>query len=107
MKECTEKKSCDEHEKCESECVPRHQGCGEKECHSSHPFLELADCAWMEVLKEKIKEHILATDKERMTELAKIISECNQQRWKNKMGKKRHCKDFEEKLCGFFERSKK
>ncbi|HXW53148.1 MAG TPA: hypothetical protein VEL47_03475 [Myxococcota bacterium] len=107
MKECCGKKSCDDNEKCRCECVPTHEGCHDEEGASRHAFLELADCAWMEVLKEKIKEQILATDKERLTELAKIIAEGNQQRWKTKMSKKHHCHEFEEKLCAFFAKSKK
>lgn len=70
-------------------------------------FIEVADCAWGEVLKDKIKEHILATQNERMTELAKIVSEGNNQRWRAKMEKKKGCADFQEKLCSFFSHFKK
>lgn len=70
-------------------------------------LLEAADCAWMEVLKDKIKEHILSTQNEKMTELAKLIAEENCQRWKHKMEKKHACADFKEKLCRFFGQCKK
>ncbi|MFC2049430.1 hypothetical protein ACFLR2_02000 [Chlamydiota bacterium] len=70
-------------------------------------FLEIADEAWTEVLKDKIKEHILATNNERMTELAKIVSESNNQRWKLKMEKKQACGDFKEKLFRLFSNPKK
>jgi hypothetical protein len=81
--------------------------CGENHSEESHPFLEIADSAWMEVLKDKIKEHILATQNDRMTELAKIISETNNNRWKNKMEKKHGCAEFKEKLHQFFAKFKK
>ncbi len=70
-------------------------------------FFEVADCAWREVLKEKIKEYILATQNTQMTELAKIVAEGNNQRWKIKMEKKQGCASFREKLCQFFGQSKK
>lgn len=70
-------------------------------------LLEAADCAWMEVLKDKIKEHILATHNDRMTELAKIIAEENNHRWKHKMEKKQCCAEFKEKLWRFFSQYKR
>lgn len=73
----------------------------------SHYFLELADEAWQEVLKDKIKDHILKTQNDRMTKLAKIIAEGNNQRWRNRMEKKQGCMEFQEELCEFFSQSKK
>jgi len=74
----------------------------------SHKLLEIADMAWVEVLKEKIKEHIKANDP-KMDELAKIVSEANHKRWKHKMEKEKcfeeHdkcCEDFEHQLCQLF-----
>lgn len=71
------------------------------ECSGSDAFLQLADEAWMEVLKEKIKKHILANDT-KMDELAKIISEANHERWKMKMVGKHECDDFKQKLREYF-----
>jgi len=75
---------------------------------NSHRLLEIADLAWMEVLKEKIKEHIKATDP-KLDELAKIVSEANHKRWKQKMQKEKSCaehdqccEDFEHQLCKLF-----
>ncbi len=104
---------CNSNEKC---CCPCHskkeECCHGENGHDEHAdfaeyFLEVADCAWEEVLKEKIKEHILSTQDKRMTELAKIVSEGNNLRWRNKMEKKQGCGDFREKLCEFFSKSKK
>lgn len=68
-------------------------------------FLEVADEAWAEVLKDKIKEYILSKQNKQMTELAKIVADGNNQRWKTKMEKKRGCAEFREKLCSFFSKS--
>lgn len=65
-------------------------------------FLEIADMAWEEVLKDQIKEYILSTQKKRMQELAKIVAEGNNQRWRSKMAKKHSCHEFSEKLHHFF-----
>jgi hypothetical protein len=102
---------CDSNEKkC---CCPCHakqeEGCSGEEKHEEwiKYFLEAADCAWMEVLKDKMKEYILSTQDDRMTELAKIVADGNSQRWKHKMEKKQGCMDFKEKLRRFFGHSKK
>lgn len=104
--------SCSEQEKCCCKCHEEHEH--EETCageESNDPmidwWLEVADEAWTEVLKDKIKEHILATQSDRMKELAKIISEGNSQRWKSKMEKKGAIAEFKEKLCQFFKQGKK
>lgn len=81
-----------------------HDSCEEKGCDAAHQFLELADEAWMEVLKEKIKDHIRANAKN-MDELAKIISEANCDKWKAKMEKKQRCSCYEGKLQEYFHMS--
>ena len=98
---------------CHSNHEPCHvchekEGVCEEEGHEDFAscLLEAADCAWMEVLKEKIKEQIIATQGDRMKELAKILAEENGQRWKCKMEAKKACLGFKEKLCRFFGHSK-
>jgi len=119
MEECCSSKGCSS----SSSCSSSHEGCCSTHecscpCHAQHKdaeahdaftqfLLEVADEAWTEVLKDKIKEHILSTQNDRMTELAKIVSEGNNTRWKNKMEKKAGCAEFKEKLCNFFGRGKK
>ncbi len=90
---------CCEEQICESE--------DENECKGAK-LLELADEAWMELLKEKIKEHILAND-HKLDELAKIVSEANHKRWNHKMKQAKcdseHdqcCDDYQDKLCKLF-----
>lgn len=96
-------------EKCCCSCHEKHHGEhheDDKQKEFVHWLYEVADEAWTEVLKEKIKEHILSNQSERMTELAKIVSDGNSQRWKHKMEKKHACGDFKEKLRNFFSHKK-
>lgn len=46
-------------------------------------FLQIADDAWAEVLKEKIKEYIIKESK-KTDEFAKLVAEANYNRWKKK-----------------------
>lgn len=87
-------------------CSQKSCGCGSKASdeNCSAKFLELADQAWMEVLKEKIKDHIKANNKQ-IDELARLVAEANQERWKKKMDAKSCCCGFEEKLKNFFGQS--
>lgn len=67
----------------------------------SDQFLALADEAWMEVLKEKIKENILKNDA-RIKELAAIISETNHERWSKIIGERRLKEMYKERLHDYF-----
>lgn len=96
---------CHHHDHDECCSHHHHECCGEDHEHHasySEAFLELADEAWMEVLKEKIKDHIRAKDA-RINELATIIAEANHERWKQKMVGKHGCDSFKEKLHHYFE----
>ncbi|MBI2786321.1 MAG: hypothetical protein HYX60_08485 [Legionella longbeachae] len=99
-------------ENCSCPCHFQHENChhgihdhGEE--ISANYFLELADEAWEDVLKEKIKEYILETQNAHMVKLAKIVAEGNHQRWKNRMEKNQGSKDFMEEICKYFSQSKK
>ncbi len=93
-----------------SSCSCSEHGCncschGENSCHHhghedkySHQLLELADKAWMEILKEKIKAEILVQSGDRLTELAKLIAGTNHKRWAAKMHAKKSCAEFESQL---------
>lgn len=87
---------------CKSSCSCSCHGSQENSC-CDYPkkFLELADCAWMEVLKEKIKDHIRQKDT-KINELAQLISETNHERWKHKQEKFQGCNAYEEKLKNLF-----
>lgn len=85
-------------------------GCGykvhthshEEGCHCSEKFLALADEAWKEVLKEKIKDKIRAKKGEHIEKLAEIIATANGDKWKNKISAKTKCNEFKDTLKEFF-----
>lgn len=70
--------------------------------HHSHKYsndlLALADEAWMEVLKEKIKDQIRATSSRHLDQMAKLVTDVNHFRWKHKMEEKSNEEEFENKL---------
>jgi hypothetical protein len=81
--------------------------CGCKHCEHhryAERFLELADQAWMELLKEKIKEQI-QSQSQNMDELARLIAEANREHWHKKMEDKQCCGSYEENLKNFFEQA--
>ncbi|MDP1879325.1 MAG: hypothetical protein Q8K60_00120 [Parachlamydiaceae bacterium] len=88
---------------CQSSCSSKGSCCGDNCGHKNgdcaQKFLELADQAWIEVLKEKIKDDIRANDTDKKLDaLAKLISQTNHEKWKMIMAKNQECSDFHEKL---------
>ncbi len=70
-------------------------------CHCAEKFLEIADEAWKEVLKEKIKTKIIEHKGEHLDKLAEIIAKANGEKWKHKISAKTKCNDFKENLKDF------
>jgi hypothetical protein len=95
------KASCCCHQKSYG-CASSHESTGK--CDHMTKFFELADQAWMELLKEKIKEHILSHSKE-MDELARVIAEANQARWEKKIEDRQLYAGFEERIKALFGKS--
>lgn len=106
--------SCDHHHQHHHEgCCSSHSSCHKESCHAerdlehlkcefSKMLLLLADEAWTEVLKEKIKAHIEAAVGKHLDQLAKVVSDSNHERWKNKMANKKVFYDYEEKVADLF-----
>lgn len=110
------------HDQCHKEGCHHQQGscsCSCKKCsccchdedHSCHhgehedfsqQLLEMADEAWMEVLKEKIKEQILSASGAHLDQLAKLVAESNAMRWKSKMSSQKSCNEYKDKISAFF-----
>ncbi len=89
---------------CDSSCkCSCHKECDDH-CDFSKQLLQMADDAWMCVLKEKIREHVKASCDKHLDELAKIVAEANGGRWKRKLSGQKACDDFEEKVHNFFQR---
>lgn len=88
-----------------------HSGAGSFHEHSHHHhhgcdfaqrFLEIADEAWIEVLKEKIKENIRKNDP-KIDEIARIVAEANNEKWKKKTSSHKCCENYEHQLHAIFE----
>jgi hypothetical protein len=62
-------------------CCSHHEH--EEGCDSER-LLAIADMAWVEVLKDKIKQNILTSD-HRIDEIAKIVAETNRDFWRLEM----------------------
>lgn len=83
-------------------------GCGarthnsEEGCNCAEKFLYLADEAWKEVLKDKIKAKIIAKKGDHMEKLAEIIAIANGEKWKHKISAKTKSHDFKDKLKDYF-----
>jgi len=71
-------------------------------CHCAEKFLAIADEAWVEVLKDKIKSKILTHKGEHMEKLAEMIATANGEKWKNKISAKMKCNQFKDNLKEFF-----
>lgn len=102
--------SDDSHHKCCSEdhchdgsCDAHHEhSC----CHEHDDFysqlIQMADEAWMEVLKCKIKDQIKEKSGTHLDELAKIVSDSNHNRWKHKLEARHGINDYKNKVRDFF-----
>lgn len=79
-----------------------HEHDTEGSCHCAEKFLELADEAWKEVLKEKIKEKIIIKKAEHLDKLAEIVAKANGEKWKNIISSKMQCNEFKENIKEYF-----
>jgi hypothetical protein len=101
--ECTDK-DCSQHfhshskEHCTCCC---HQGCA-CSCHKKQKYTDqlfkLADEAWMEVLKEKIKDEIRQKAGDHLSQLAQLTANSNQKRWKDELDEKKNLEEFDASL---------
>jgi hypothetical protein len=67
-------------------------------CDMPGKLLRLADEAWMEVLKDKIKQEIVNTGGEKLDEIAKLVAETNCAKWQHMVAGKVHCKEYTDNL---------
>lgn len=96
---CGDKCKCS----CSDKCSCKKDYCNEKDCCCGSDFLILADDAYMELLKERIKEEIQKHKGEEINKLAEIISKANGKRWKYKIKTKLNKEDYKEDLMKYFE----
>jgi hypothetical protein len=67
-------------------------------CDMPEKLLCLADEAWREVLKEKIKAEIEKTSGAKLDALAKLAAETNHRRWSHLIQGKQKCDEFKQQI---------
>lgn len=90
------------HDHCHSDDCCSHSDCCDGHYHHhekySKQLLDLADEAWMDVLKEEIANEIRKTSGDQIKKMAKLVNETNHERWKDLLDEKKSFHDFDEKL---------
>lgn len=61
-------------------------------------LIEMADEAWEEVLKDKMKAEILKTSGEQLDQIAKLVTQKNSERWKGIMSNKESDEKYKDTL---------
>lgn len=89
---CTEKGECNE--AADQHCSTGSSHGKEQECNMHEKLLCLADEAWKEVLKEKIKQEIEKSSGAKLSSLAKVVAEANGRKWAFMIQGKKACDDF-------------
>ena len=81
-----------------------HEGGHDHQSEFSHQLLEIANEAWIEVIKDKIKQKIIAKKGAQLDKVAELVSDTNSARWKEKKSIHNACCDYKHKLekilCG-------
>ncbi len=83
-------------------CGAKHHSHEEGSCACPEKFWEIAEEAWKELLKEKIKAKIIAKKGEHIEKLAELIATANGEKFKHKIAAKIKCEEFKEDLKEFF-----
>jgi hypothetical protein len=84
---------------CEGTCECTEEGCScDKERFQSAMVMGLANAAWAELMKEKMKKAYEKAIGAKMDKIAALGVEANLDYWKGKMQEKSKWADFDEKL---------
>ncbi len=67
-------------------------------CDMPEKLLCLADEAWKEVLKDKIKQEIEKSAGPKLSELAKLVAETNHKRWSHLIEGKQKCDEYKQQV---------
>ncbi len=65
-----------------------------QECNLHEKLLCLADEAWKEVLKDKIKQEIEKSQGAKLNSLAKLVAETNGRKWAYMIQGKKACEEY-------------
>lgn len=71
-------------------------------CDMPEKLLALADEAWYELLKEKIKAEIEKSCGVRLDKLANFIAETNKAKWEHEFQGKLKCEEYKQNLMALF-----
>ena len=85
-------------EQASGHCESKQKPTGDENCHMPERLLELADEAWAEVVKDKIKAKILAKSGDKLDKLAELVAETNGKKWQQKLTAKQNCSDYRQSL---------
>ncbi len=80
-----------------AETAARHGGDSEC-CNAPEKLLCLADEAWKEVVKDKIKKEIEKTAGAKLDALAKLVAEANHTKWTHMIEGKQKCDQFKDQV---------
>lgn len=83
----------------------------DSDCHHhahkySEELLALADEAWMELIKDKIKEEIKKHSGEHIEQIASLVAKANHARWNYKIDEKKNHHMYEDELNSLIFRQK-
>ncbi len=67
-------------------------------CDMPEKLLNLADEAWYEVLKDKIKGEIIKSSGKHMDDLAKLVADANKDKWVHMITGKVKCEEYKQNL---------
>ncbi|MDR3543993.1 MAG: hypothetical protein P4L69_24020 [Desulfosporosinus sp.] len=79
-------------------CSTAHNTNNDSECDMHERLLALADDAWMELLKEKMKTEIEKTNGPHMNNIAKLVVDANCAKWGSMIQVKVKCNEYKESL---------
>lgn len=85
---------------CQSSCNKHHET--DECCDMPQYLLSLADKAWEEVVKEKLKKQIEAKSGAHLDKLTELVARTNSSKWHNKLTAKKACGDYQSQLWNLF-----
>lgn len=85
--------SCDE-----DVCVTSDSESNGEECNMSEKLLSMADEAWLEVIKDKMKDEIEKSCGDKLSKVAAFVTKANGEKWKSIMASKSKCEEFKAKV---------
>lgn len=91
--------SCDETQDSGACAETKAQHGGDSECcNMPEKLLCLADEAWKEVVKDKIKQEIEKNSGAKLDALAKLVAEANHKKWTHLIEGKQKCDQFKDQV---------